>query len=188
MRADARRNLGKIVEAAAAVMAERGPAAPMDLIARRAGVGVGTLYRRFPDRAALLAAMGEHYAHSLAEALDRAAEREPDAWSALRAFVLWAGESGRGVLAAALAALPEEATVGPGFAEIRDRWLERLGGLVRRAQADGRMRADVTAGDVVALLNLFACHPGSLPAHVASRPTWFLGLMLDGMSAEAARH
>ncbi|MFC5820495.1 TetR/AcrR family transcriptional regulator [Nonomuraea harbinensis] len=187
MRADARRNLGKIVEAAAAVMAERGPAAPMELIARRAGVGVGTLYRRFPDRAALLAAMGEHYVHSLGEALDRAVAEERDAWSALRAFVLWAGDSGRGVLAAVLAGVPEEATVGPGFEETRQRWLERFTALVRQAQADGRMRADVGVDDVVALLNLFACHPGSLPAHVAARPTWFLGLMLDGMAAGAAQ-
>ncbi|MFG1946623.1 TetR/AcrR family transcriptional regulator [Nonomuraea sp. NPDC048826] len=187
MRADARRNLGKIVEAAAAVMAERGPAAPMELIARRAGVGVGTLYRRFPDRAALLAAMGEHYVHSLAEALDRAVEEEPDAWSALRAFVLWVGDTGRGVLAAALAGVPEEETVGPGFVEIRRRWLERFTGLVEQAQADGRMRADVGAEDVVALLNLFACHPDSLPPRVAARPAWFLGLMLDGMGAGAAQ-
>ncbi|MFD2351641.1 hypothetical protein ACFSTC_23630 [Nonomuraea ferruginea] len=81
--------------------------------------------------------------HSLGEALDRAVAEERDAWSALRAFVLWAGDSGRGVLAAVLAGVPEEATVGPGFEETRQRWLERFTALVRQAQADGRMRADV---------------------------------------------
>ncbi|WP_336208909.1 TetR/AcrR family transcriptional regulator [Nonomuraea sp. LPB2021202275-12-8] len=187
MRADARRNLDKIVEAAAAVMAERGAGAPMELIARRAGVGVGTLYRRFPDRNALIAAMGQHYVHSLAEALDRAAERAPDAWSGLREFVLWAGDPGRGALAAALAELPDETFLNMAeFARTRRRWLERLDGLVRRAQADGRMRPDVGTEDVVSLMNLFACHPDSLPPHVAERPARFLGLMLDGMKAEAA--
>jgi AcrR family transcriptional regulator len=187
VRADARRNLGKIVEAAAAVMAERGPAAPMELIARRAGVGVGTLYRRFPDRAALLAAMGEHYVQSLAEALDRAAAEQPDAWSALRAFVTWAAEPGRGVLAAALADVPREATVGPAFERTRQRWLASLDALVRQAQADGRMRADAGADDVVALLTLFTCHPDSLPPAVAGRPARYLELMMDGLSAGAAR-
>jgi AcrR family transcriptional regulator len=187
VRADARRNLDKIVEAAASVMAERGAGAPMELIARRAGVGVGTLYRRFPDRAALLAAMGEHYVHTLAEALERAVTQESDAWRGLRAFVLWAGDPGRGALAATLAELPEVTFEGlPEFAAARARWLERLAELVRLAQADGRMRADVATEDVVALMNLFACHPASLPAHVAARPVRFLELMLDGMTTEAA--
>lgn len=184
VRADARRNLAKIVEAAASVMAERGTGAPMELIARRAGVGVGTLYRRFPDREALVAAVAEHYVGSLAEALDRAAAEAPDAWQGVRAFALWAADPGRGALAAALAELPggtyEDQA---GFTRARARWLERLDALVRRAQADGVMRGDVGAADVVAALNLFACHPEALPPHVAARPAWFLGLMLDGMTA-----
>ncbi|WP_049568033.1 TetR/AcrR family transcriptional regulator [Nonomuraea sp. SBT364] len=184
MRADARRNLAKIVEAAASVMAERGVSAPMELIARRAGVGVGTLYRRFPDRGALVAAVAEHYVESLAEALDRAAAEAPDAWQGLRAFALWAGDPGRGALAAALAELPEETYEDrAAFVRARGRWLERLGALVRRAQAGGLMRADVGTDDVVAALNLFACHPEALPAHVAARPVRFLELMLDGMKA-----
>jgi hypothetical protein len=58
--------------------------------------------------------------------------------------VLWAGDPGRGALAATLAELPEETFGGlPGFTAAGARWLEWLDGLVRRAQADGRMRADV---------------------------------------------
>ncbi|MER6949003.1 helix-turn-helix domain-containing protein [Nonomuraea sp. NPDC000554] len=187
MRADARRNLDKIVEAAAAVMAERGVGAPMEAIARRAGVGVGTLYRRFPDRNALIAAIGEHYVHSLAEALLEAAANAPDAWSGLRGFVLWAANPGRAALAASLAELPDETFLDMAeFAVARTRWLEGLDELVRRAQAEGGMRADVDTEDVVSLMSLFACHPADLPAHVAAQPVRFLHLILDGMQASAA--
>ncbi|MEV4397957.1 helix-turn-helix domain-containing protein [Nonomuraea sp. NPDC049607] len=187
MRADARRNLVKILDAAAQVMAERGVNAPMELIARHAGVGVGTLYRRFPDREALIAALGEHYVQSLAEALEHATDGERDAWSALRGFVLWAAAPGRVALAAALAHLPREAIAGTAeFAESKERWLGLLQGLVRRAQSEGGMRHDVTWEDVVSLLNVFTCHPDGLPGPVAARPEKYLHLMLDGMAAGAA--
>ncbi|MEV0595204.1 TetR/AcrR family transcriptional regulator [Nonomuraea cavernae] len=187
MRADARRNLDKILDAAADVIAERGVNAPMELIARRAGVGVGTLYRRFPDRGALVAAIGDHYVHSLADALNGAIERAPDAWTGLYDFVVWAGDPGRGALATALADVPEETFTGRAeFARARREWLERLDELVRQAQAEGTLRLDVGTDDIVALLGLFACHPAGLPAHIAARPERFLRLMLDGMRASAA--
>lgn len=187
MRADAQRNLDKIVIAAAEVVAEQGVGAPMKLIARRAGVGVGTLYRRFPDRESLIAAIGEHYVESLTEALRRAAERAPDAWSGLRAFVLWAAEEGRGALATALAGLPEDAFRGDaGFARKRREWYELLDRLVERTRDDGTLRAGVVTEDVVALLELFTCHPGDLPSRVAADPGRFLRLMLDGFRTEAA--
>ncbi|KAB8195125.1 TetR family transcriptional regulator [Nonomuraea phyllanthi] len=186
MRADARRNLGKIVEAAAEVMAERGVDAPMEAIAKRAGVGVGTLYRRFPDRHALVVAVGDHYIHTMADALDRASAGA-DAWAAIREFVTWAAEPGRAALATALAEVPQEAIAGSAeFARKRAGWVEGFDALVRRAQADGSMRADVTVEDLIHLLNVFTCHPGRLPEPVASRPVRYLHLMLDGMKAGAA--
>lgn len=182
MRADARRNLGKIVTAAAEAIAERGVNVPMEVIARRAGVGVGTLYRRFPDRHALVAAIGEHYVHTMTEALDTATADNGDAWSAIRAFVSWASEPGRTALSTALADLPDEVIVGRAeFRRAREEWVERLDQLVRRAQADGSMRADVGVDDLVHLLNVFTCHPDHLPAPVAADPGRYLGLMLDGM-------
>ncbi|WP_248964751.1 TetR/AcrR family transcriptional regulator [Sphaerisporangium perillae] len=187
MRADARRNLDKIVTAAAAVVAERGIEAPMEVIARRAGVGVGTLYRRFPDRNALIAALGDHYVHSLADALRRSEENVPDAWTALREHLTWTVDPGRGALASAMAELPDEVFLDrPDFARARGHWLEMLDALVHRAQAEGAMRPDVTTEEVLALLNLFACHPADLPAAVAARPARFLRLILDGLQATAA--
>jgi AcrR family transcriptional regulator len=187
VRADARRNLDKIVEAAAEVVAERGVNAPMEAIAKRAGVGVGTLYRRFPDRHALIAALGHHYIHTMADAVEEAAVAGPDAWSAIRGFVSWAAEPGRAALATALTDLPEEAVVSRAeSAQARGRWVERLDALVRQAQADGSMRADVTVEDLINLLNVFTCHPGNLPAPVAADPAKYLHLMLDGVRSAAA--
>ena len=187
MRADARRNLDKIVEAAAEVVAERGVSAPMEAIAKRAGVGVGTLYRRFPDRAALIAALSRHYVTSVNQAVEAAATSTSDAWSAIRDFVDWVAEPGRGALAAALAELPEETLADmEEFEEDQRRWVQQLDELVRRAQADGMMRPDVSAEDIIHLLNVFTCHPDALPAPVAAQPTKYLHLVLDGMQAAMA--
>ncbi|MEU8361688.1 TetR/AcrR family transcriptional regulator [Nonomuraea sp. NPDC048882] len=187
MRADARRNLGKIVEAAAEVVAERGVGAPMEAIAKRAGVGVGTLYRRFPDRDALIAAVGDHYIHTMADALDAADRGSADAWSAIWDFVSWVAEPGRAALSTALADLPDEVIAHrTEFIRARARWEERFDELVRRAQAEGTMRGDVGVQDLIHLLNVFTCHPEDLPAPVAADPGRYLRLMLDGMKAGAA--
>lgn len=184
MRADARRNLDKIVEAAAEVVAERGINAPMATIAQRAGVGVGTIYRRFPDRAALIAALGHHYVASVNAAVAAAVTAAPDAWSAIRDFVTWVADPGRGALAAALAELPTETFMDMAeFENEQRRWVRQLDELVRRAQADGTMRPDVSTEDLVNLLNVFTCHPDTLPAAVAAQPMRYLRLMLDGMGA-----
>ncbi|MER5422236.1 TetR/AcrR family transcriptional regulator [Streptosporangium roseum] len=184
LRADARRNFDKIIKAACAVVAERGIGAPMELIARRAGVGVGTLYRRFPDRGALITAIGDHYIHELVDAARRATETGPDAWTALRSLVIWCADPGRGALATALADLDTETFLStPEFARSREEWIELLDGLVRGAQAAGAMRTDAGTGDIVMLLNVFTCHPAELPAHVAAQPARFLHLMLDGLRA-----
>jgi len=166
MRADARRNRDRILEAARDAVAERGADAPMELIARRASVGVGTLYRRFPDRGALLAALAEQYVHELMDALDRAVATEPDAWAAVRAFVVYSAEKGRGTIAATLAG-----TTAP---QARQALVQRLDELVRQAQADGAMRSDVGTDDLMELLNVFACHPDVIPER-------FLSLILDGL-------
>jgi AcrR family transcriptional regulator len=175
------------VEAAAEVVAERGISAPMEAIAKRAGVGVGTLYRRFPDRAALIAALSRHYVTSVNKAVEAAVTSAPDAWTAIRDFVDWAAEPGRGALAAALAELPEETFADmEEFEEDQRRWAQQLDELVRRAQADGMMRPDVSAEDLAQLLNVFTCHPDALPALVAAQPTKYLHLVLDGMQAAVA--
>jgi AcrR family transcriptional regulator len=187
--ADAERNLDKIMESAAQVVAEFGVNAPMEAIAKRAGVGVGTLYRRFPDRAALIAALGRRYLTSVSQALSDAADSTGDPWTAIRDFVTWVAESGRGTLATALAGLPEDAVDDPEkLREQQQHWQRQLDDLVHRAQADGSMRSDVSAEDLIHLLNVFTCHPGALPAPIAAQPARYLQVMLDGLQVNPARH
>src|SRR5436190_12269007 len=87
LRSDARRNEGQLLQAARDVFVERGPGAPLDEIARRAGVGIGTLYRRFGDRRQLIRAVVEDALTRTAEAAEDAAAESPDAFAALTAYL-----------------------------------------------------------------------------------------------------
>src|ERR1700732_453143 len=81
MRADARRNYEKLVASARAVFTAEGTSAPLEDVAERAGVGIGTLYRHFPTRQALLEAVYLDEVEALARAADELAELSP--WDAL---------------------------------------------------------------------------------------------------------
>ena len=85
-RADAERNRARLLETAKAAFAEKGSAASLDEIARTAGVGAGTLYRHFPTRDALVAAVYRNETEQLVAAADRLAERHPV--TALREWLL----------------------------------------------------------------------------------------------------
>lgn len=87
MRSDAQRNLEQILVAARDVVVERGPSAPLDEIARRAGVGIATLYRRFPDREALLKAVVLDALARTTEAARRARDEEDDPFEALARYL-----------------------------------------------------------------------------------------------------
>lgn len=74
LRADARRNRDRIIAAARTVFTERGTEVPMEEIARAAGVGTGTLYRRFPDRDSLISAVGQDVFQRVLEEAGRSAD------------------------------------------------------------------------------------------------------------------
>ena len=86
LRKDAERNRQRILEAAAEVFTERGFEATLDDVAREAGVGVGTVYRRFPDKAALADALFKERIDTLV-AMAEHAQDQPDAWAALVTFI-----------------------------------------------------------------------------------------------------
>src|SRR5262249_50439983 len=137
--------------------------------------------------ASLTAPRRRHYVTSVNQAVEAAVTSTSDAWSAIRDFVDWVAEPGRGALAAALAELPEETLADmEEFEEDQRRWVQQLDELVRRAQADCMMRPDVSAEDLVHLLDVFTCHPDALPTPVAAQPTKYLHLVLDGMQAAVA--
>jgi AcrR family transcriptional regulator len=146
LRADAERNRQRILAAAAELFTERGLEPSLDDVARHAGVGVGTVYRRFPDKASLADALFDERIDALI-ALAEQAQAEPDAWAALVSFLERAVEmlaSDRGLRQILLFAAQGHDRV----MCARDRMRPAIGSLLERAQADGQVRADLAATDV----------------------------------------
>ncbi|MEU0469114.1 helix-turn-helix domain-containing protein [Amycolatopsis sp. NPDC006131] len=187
LRADAQRNRDQIVAAARQVFAAAGPDVPMEEIARAAGVGVGTLYRRFPDREALIRAVArESFAQVLADAREAAAE-EPTAFDALVRVI---GRSHQLQASVQLALVSERAREilkrDPETAASRDALLAELDAIVQAAQAEGLVRADVGTGDVAILFSLVLRQPPAVddPALLAFERA--AALMLDGLRSSSA--
>lgn len=152
MRKDARLNLKRVLEAGKACFAERGAAVTMEEVAARAGVGMGTLYRRFPSRAALVQALYEDAVEQVsAEAAALATDAAP--WDAL---ARWCGAyvsllATKRTLLSELAPLLDQQ---PELVEAqRRRARATFAAFLERAQAAGAARPGVDAADVVALLN-----------------------------------
>jgi AcrR family transcriptional regulator len=147
MRADARRNYEKILTAARAAFAEGGEATSLEEIARRAEVGIGTLYRHFPNRQALLEAL---YVNEVQE-LSRSAERldEADPWEALNRW--FEGLIGYLATKRALAAELTNylAPDAPLFQACRGSLFSAGEPLLKRAQEAGMVRRDVDFSDVL---------------------------------------
>jgi AcrR family transcriptional regulator len=183
LRADARRNRDQIIAAAKTMFAELGPDVPMEEIARQAGVGVGTLYRRFPDREALIRAVAEdNFAQVLAEARSAAAE-EPTAWEALVRLLAQSRELRLSVQLALLSPLAWE-VIGndPQTQHFRDSIMTVLDGIVHAAQEEGALRPDIGTGDVAVLVSLLLGRMPSAPdQHVVLDRA--LALILDGLRA-----
>ncbi|MDA0567951.1 TetR/AcrR family transcriptional regulator [Streptomonospora sp. S1-112] len=187
LRADARRNRDLIIKAATSLFAERGLDVPMEDIARRAGVGVGTLYRRFPDRESLVTAIAESTFQAVLERVRTAVAEEPDAWGALTRFLHHSLElrlslrfslSSPGGYSLLRSADSREASVG--LADI-------LAELVRRAQAEGSLRGDVDVGDVLILLAGILTSPHAFPNDGrGDMPNRYITLILDALRAPGA--
>ena len=184
LRADAERNRERILAAARDVFAERGLDAPLEAIAQRAGVGQATLYRRFPRREDLIVAC---FAPQLAEyaAAVEEALAAPDAWAGFCEFfehVCAMQAADQGVRDVLTTTFPTD----PAVEEQRTRTFARFGELVRRAQAEGMLRADFVPEDLVLLL---MANAGVVRAMRHAAPdAWrrFVGLMSDALRAERA--
>lgn len=183
VRADAARNRAALVEAARWVFRRDGLAAQMDDIAARAGLGVGTLYRHFPTKDALLEVLVlERYHWILAEA--RAACQAADPWAGFTTFV-WrlAGlEAEDRAIADILLEAQRRIDLAPLYAEL----LELVGALAARAQAAGRMRTDVTGED--ALVAVCTLTKGLRERPDADDASWqrLVRVLLDGLRAPEA--
>lgn len=151
VRADARRNRERILVAARAVFAEHGIGAPMATVARRAGVGVATLYRHFPTREDLVRGAFARQMRTCGQALADALAAD-DPWTGFRHLVETVcalHREERGFPAAFLEAFPETTAEHARARELAERDLATL---VRRAQASGALRADFHPSDLVVAL------------------------------------
>ncbi|MCW2964011.1 MAG: TetR family transcriptional regulator [Actinomycetia bacterium] len=184
LRADAQRNLVRVLDAAREVFAEQGIDAPVTDIAERAGVGVGTIFRRFPTKDDLLVAVVEQRTVQLIDAADAALE-STDPGAALRSFmetaaamhisdVCWC-EAGSDLFGR------------DGIRELIDVLVGKMGELLTRAQTAGQVRSDVRALDIPVLLMAVAKSGLMLEEAVPGAWKRYLGIILDGLRPEAAR-
>ena len=177
MRADAVRNRAKIVEAAKAAFGECGLETQMEDVARRAEVGVGTLYRHFPTKDALVRALVYDKMQRLSEEALAALEEEPDPWKAFERVFWRAGKQQitDRALREVVSSQPQEV-----FREAaQETQLEaRMGALVERARDAGALRDGVRTEDVPMVM----C---GLAAVMQSERSWerYLRFMLDGFRA-----
>lgn len=189
LRADAQRNRERLLAAAEAVFLERGAEASMEDVAKRAGVGIGTLYRRFPTRDALFAAAYSDRFLSLAAASHARAETL-DPLTALRRYLeeLVVHTSVYRGLAASLCAMLESGTPG---CEATSKEGKRL---LKQAQKAGVVRKHVTFDDLVAvaMATSLATEQDRDPAKQAgastTQVTRLIGLFFDGIALGADSH
>ncbi|MFC8449736.1 TetR/AcrR family transcriptional regulator [Kitasatospora sp. NPDC057223] len=184
-RRDARRNRELLITAAREVYSEQGVDAPLNVIARHAGFGNATLYRHFPDRAALAEAVFREALGTIREAGEQA-RSAADPWAGLtgyldRVFALLATDRGAGdLMTTGLAGVPSLDALHPHN-------LETVAMLVGRAQENGTVRGDVTPEDL--LLTLAALGRVAPALEAAAPGAWHrpLALFLDGLRTPVAR-
>jgi AcrR family transcriptional regulator len=185
LRADARRNRERLLTAARDAFVLHGADAPLDDVARRAGVGIATLYRHFPDRAALLREVALDLVSRSAEEAGAALAEEADAFAALARYMH------RALDLRISAVMPE--VVGrvrmddEALRDARRASVERVERIIAAAHAEGSLRTDVASGDVgLLLVRLTRPLPGAFPAEVANRLAHrHLDVLLDGLRATA---
>ena len=163
-----------VLEAARLVFAVHGPDAPVSAVAAQAGVGIASLYRRYPTKVALLQFLCLESMRQLQAIGERAIE-EPDAWDGLTMFV----REGVAMRAGAFATTADAVKATEEMWAAAQRGNQTVRRLVEVAQQQGSLRADVTAFDLQLLIELFSRRrPDDGGAHER-----LLTIALDGLSA-----
>jgi AcrR family transcriptional regulator len=181
-RADAVRNRARILEAAENVFAVEGIEVPVDLIAEKAGVGVGTLYRHFPTKEKLCEAVLLDRLHAItvdAQAL-AGAEDPAAAFFGFLSHVVEESVAKRDLMVAVMGAGVEFEQAA---AEVKEKLIESIGVLLQRAQDVGAVRQDVTPNAIMSLVGATCqatAHAGAAP------PCELLNIVCDGLRAQGA--
>lgn len=181
LRRDAERNRRRMLAAARELFAERGLAATLDDVARRAGLGVGTVYRRFPNKESLIDALFVSRIEDIGT-MALAALEEPDPWQALSGFLTALCEvftSDRGL---------REVMLGAGVGRVnldgaRDRLRPAASRLVSRARRAGVLRPEIRAQDlptIALMISAISQYTGHVHPDLWRR---YLVVVLDGLRA-----
>jgi AcrR family transcriptional regulator len=165
LRADARRNREQLLAAARDVFVEQGSGAPLDEIAKRAGVGIATLYRRFPDRESLMRTVLLDVLGRVGHQARLAQAEEPDAFSAL---VRYMHEAVDLRIAAVIPALLDALTLeDEEMMRAREEAAAPLEEIVDAAHVEGSLRPDVAFGDIgLMIIRISRPLPGPFPRQV----------------------
>jgi AcrR family transcriptional regulator len=188
-RADAVRNRERVLEAAKAVFSAGGPEASLEAVAKRAGVGIGTLYRHFPTREALFEAVYRREVQQLGE-LAEALKSEPSPVDALRRWLRSNVEfvaTKKGMSAALALAMNSSSEL---TAYSFERLTKAVGALLDRAVAAGEIRSDVSPEDLLrALVGMCYLHdqPGWQKSVVRLLDVFVDGLRVQGSAGGAAK-
>ena len=182
-RADAVRNRERVLEAAKAVFSAGGPEASLEAVAKRAGVGIGTLYRHFPTREALFEAVYRREVQQLTELAEQL-KSEAEPVDALRRWLRSNVEfiaTKKGMMAALALAVHGSSEL---YAHTFDRLTSAVGALLERAVAAGEIRADISPEDLLrALVGMCYMH---------DQPGWqtsvlrLVDVFVDGLRVQAS--
>jgi len=178
LRSDARRNRAKLLDVAERVFAEKGTSASTEEVARRAGVGIGTVFRHFPTKSDLLEAVFIARLRRLADEADRLAAADPG--EAFFSFFTQMVESApeKNALSEALAAagVDVQETTSP----IKEGFRRSVTTLLQRAQQAGAVRDDIGFAEVITLL-VSASHGAEHPFTAPDVRARALAVVLDGL-------
>ena len=186
LRADAARNRTRVLDAARIAFAEAGLDVGVEEIARRAGVGKGTLYRRFPTKEALVRAIFADILEEV-EQLAEDALSEPDAYAAFAQF-LEANARLQGSNQGFYDVVAQRLGTAALTAEQRARFTAAVGRPLVRAQEAGAVRDDLVAEDVQIMCRMIGAATRPAPDGSSMDDRWprYLGLLLDSLRPEAA--
>lgn len=186
LRADARHNQARILDAAYAVISELGDDFTLNDVAAYSGIGLSTVYRRFAGRQELIQAVFDRYVTEEVEPLVAASVRHPDPWQALvdgvEAVVVTAAAHATLLTLARDTALVTAASTAS--------FTGPLGDALRRAQAAGVVRPDLLPADLPALIAMVVTTMVAVPAPPGEQPVrWrrYLALLLDGCHPDTSR-
>jgi AcrR family transcriptional regulator len=181
-RDEADRNDLRVLTAAGEVFTELGWDAPISAVARRAGVGMGSIYRRYPSKDALLRQICANATDRAALEARTALAEEPDGWSALRRFMRLMVEARTCSLFVFTGGTGE-----PGMLdEASGRMHQAIDAIIETARHDGLLRPEVTSTDVCVLLSYLRSVPVSEPDRQSELQERYLEIMLAGLRSPTA--